>query len=170
MAPATPQSAPRSAPQVGEFLRRVDPQLALIRSGVMQRIARTDLLGMPFAASIFGPGASSTPCRVFLEEFTSQDHKQLLPLLERLSTTGYYDRLGEITVPTVVICGEQDRTTPRWHSETMGRDIPGASITWVPDAGHMLNWQTPRDHTGAPPRLSRVTTELARGHGPSNRD
>lgn len=118
-------------------------QIPLIRSGVMERIARTDLLGMPFAASIWGPDPSPAACRVFLEEFTSQDHKQLLPLLERLATTGYYDRLGEITVPTVVICGEQDSTTPRWHSEAMGRDIPHASNVWVPDAGHMLNWQAP---------------------------
>jgi len=129
-------------------------QIPLIRSGVMERIAATDLLGMPFAASIFGPGASPAACRVFLEEFTSQDHQQLLPLLERLATTGYYDRLGAIGVPTVVICGEQDSTTPRWHSEAMGRDIPTASNVWVPDAGHMLNWQAPETLVAAVTELS----------------
>lgn len=130
-------------------------QLPLIRSGVMQRIARTELLGLLFAASIYGPGASPAPCRVFLEEFTARDHRALVPLLERMTRDGYYDRLAEITVPTVVVCGEQDRTTPRWHSEAMGRDIPGAGNVWIPDAGHMLNWQTPEALVAAITRLSR---------------
>lgn len=118
-------------------------QIPLLRWGVMDRIVRTELLGMPFAASIVGPGASPAICRAFLEEFAAQDHQQLLPLLERMARSGYYDRLGEIDVPTVVICGERDSTTPRWHSEAMGRDIRGARTVWVPDAGHMLNWQHP---------------------------
>lgn len=118
-------------------------QLPLIRSGIMQRIVRTELLGLPFAASIYGPDPSPAACQVFLEEFRAHDHRATLPLLARLADTGFYDRLGELTVPTVVICGEQDRTTPRWHSEAMGRDIPDARTVWVPDAGHMLNWQRP---------------------------
>ena len=118
-------------------------QIPLITSGVMDRIVRTDALGMPFAASIWGPDPSPAGCRVFLDEFAAQDHQQLVPLLQRLATTSYYDRLGEIDVPTVVVCGEEDETTPRWHAEAMGRDIPGARNVWVPDAGHMLNWQAP---------------------------
>ena len=119
-------------------------QIPLIRSGVMERIARTELLGMPFAASIYGPDPSPAACRAFLAEFLQQDHQQLMPLLTRLATTGFYDRLHEIDLPTVVICGEQDTTTPRWHSEAMGRDIPGARNVWVPGAGHMLNWEAPQ--------------------------
>ena len=43
---------------------------------------------MPFAASIWGPDPSPAACRVFLEEFTSQDHQQLLPLLLMMSAPG----------------------------------------------------------------------------------
>lgn len=118
-------------------------QIPLITSGVMERAVRNDLVGYPFAASIWGPDPSPAACRVFLDEFAAQDHQQLVPLLERLATTSYYDRLHDIGVPTVVICGEEDETTPRWHSETLGREIPGARNVWVPAAGHMLNWQAP---------------------------
>ena len=118
-------------------------QIPLITSGVMDRIVRTDVLGYPFAASIWGPDPSPAACRVFLDEFADQDHQQLVPLLERLATTSFYDRLHEIDVPTIVICGEEDETTPRWHSETMGREIPNARNVWVPGAGHMLNWEAP---------------------------
>lgn len=118
-------------------------QIPLITSGVMDRVVRTDLLGYPFAASIWGPDPSPAACRVFLDEFASQDHQQLVPLLQRLAITSYYDRLHDIDVPTIVICGEADETTPRWHAETMGRLIPRARNVWVPDAGHMLNWEAP---------------------------
>ena len=87
--------------------------------------------------------ASPVACRVFLDEFRAQDHQALVPLLQRLATTSYYDRLGELDVPTIVVCGEEDSTTPRWHSERMGSEIPGARNVWVPDGGHMLNWQAP---------------------------
>jgi pimeloyl-ACP methyl ester carboxylesterase len=129
-------------------------QIPLIRSGVMERIAATDTLGFPFGASLYGDDPSPAAIRVFLDEFVANDHRLLVPLLERLATTGWYERLGEIDVPTVVVCGEEDHTTPRWHSEAMGRDIPGARNVWVPGAGHMLNWE-------APDVLVDVVTELA---------
>lgn len=116
-------------------------QIPLIQLGIMEAVARTDLLGYPFAASVFGPNPSPAACRVFLDEFAAQNHTRLVPLLKRLANTSYYDRLHLIDLPTVVICGEQDTTTPRWHSELMGSSIPGARNVWVPDAGHMLNWQ-----------------------------
>lgn len=118
-------------------------QIPMIKSGVMQAVAGTELLGYPFAASIWGPDPSPAALRVFLDVFLTADHSRLVPTLERLASTSYYDRLHTIPVPTVVICGEQDSTTPRWHSEAMARDIPNATNVWVPDAGHMLNWQAP---------------------------
>ena len=118
-------------------------QIPMIRSGVMQRIARDETLGLLFAASIWGPRPSYAACRVFLDVFLRADHTELVGLLQQLTESGYYDRLGAISLPTVVVCGEEDATTPRWHSESLGRDIPGARNVWVPDAGHMLNWQAP---------------------------
>lgn len=118
-------------------------QIPLITSGLLQRLVARETPGLLFAASIYGPGAPPVACSVFLEEFLAQDHQALVPLLQRLATTSFYDRLDRIEVPTVVVCGEADSTTPRWHSERMGADIPNARNVWVPDAGHMLNWQAP---------------------------
>lgn len=119
-------------------------QVPMITSGVMEKVARSPVMGPLFAATIWGPDPSPAACRVFLDLFTSRDHQPLVPLLERLAYTGFYDRLGEIAVPTVIVCGEEDSTTPRWHAEEMGRLIPNSRNVWVPDAGHMLNWQAPQ--------------------------
>ena len=47
----------------------------------------------------------------------------------------------EITVPTIVLCGSKDQTTPPWQSERLAAGIPEAQGWWVPRAGHMLNWE-----------------------------
>lgn len=118
-------------------------QIPLIQSGVLQASLRFGPAGKAFAASIYGPNPSPTACQVFLDIFAATDHKALVPLMERLAHTSFYDRLHEIDLPTVVITGEEDQTTPRWHAEAMGDGIPGATNVWVPGAGHALNWSHP---------------------------
>ena len=44
-------------------------------------------------------------------------------------------------MPTIVLCGSKDQTTPPWQSERLAAGIPGAQGWWVPRAGHMLNWE-----------------------------
>ncbi len=122
---------------------QVRAQVPMITSGVMERIARGATTGPLFAASIWGPEPSPAAGRVFLEQFLAREHGPLVPLLQRLSYTGFYDRLGELDVPTVIVCGEADSTTPRSHAEAMAAGIRGSRNVWVPNAGHMLNWQAP---------------------------
>jgi len=53
------------------------------------------------------------------------------------------DRLKEILVPTLVICGEEDRLTPLRSSEYLHREIAGAHLVTVPGAGHMVMLEAP---------------------------
>jgi pimeloyl-ACP methyl ester carboxylesterase len=47
------------------------------------------------------------------------------------------DRLPRIAAPTLVVWGERDRKTPRPLSERIAREIAGAQLAVVPDAGHL---------------------------------
>jgi non-heme chloroperoxidase len=118
-------------------------QLPLLKSGILTALVKNELVGLPFGASIMGDNPSPAAIRAFVDDFLDQDHPSLLPALKALVETSYYDRLGEITLPTVVICGRKDQTTPPWHSEALGRDIPNARNIWVENRGHMLNWEAP---------------------------
>lgn len=118
-------------------------QLPLIRLGIMQRIARSPTYGWLFGASLCGERPSPAAIRWFNEMFVAQAHDRIFPILDVLGKESYYDRLGGIHVPTVVICGEEDRSTPRWHSEQLGARIPGARNVWVHGKGHLLNWEAP---------------------------
>ncbi len=133
---STAGDASRGAPQ-----NKV--QLPLLKSGLLTWLVKNDLFGLPFGASIMGDTPSPAAIRSFVDDFLAQDHGPLIPILKELVETSYYDRLGEISVPTVVICGRRDQTTPPWHSETLGRDIPNARNVWVEHRGHMLNWEAP---------------------------
>ena len=59
------------------------------------------------------------------------------------------DRLGEISVPTLVICGELDDATVPQRSEALVEHIPGAELVMVPDAGHHSPIENPGPVTDA---------------------
>lgn len=121
--------------------RNPDPfpleRLAREPDGAEVCIARPD--GTVLRALVAGEG----PISVFLEAFVRQDHKALLPILRALEREDRYPRLGEITVPTVVMVGSADRATPSGHSRGLAAGIPGARLITVSGAGHILGWEAP---------------------------
>ena len=58
------------------------------------------------------------------------------------------DRLGSLTVPSLVLIGERDRhqggTGVHWEqSQALMRLVPGATFASIPDASHGYFWQVP---------------------------
>ncbi len=54
-------------------------------------------------------------------------------------------KLAGVRVPTLVICGREDRATEGRHSESLARTIPGAKLVWIEDSGHMSAIERPRE-------------------------
>ena len=48
------------------------------------------------------------------------------------------ERLGELTVPTLVVHGTEDPVLPYGHSQALVRDIPGAELLALEQTGHEL--------------------------------
>jgi pimeloyl-ACP methyl ester carboxylesterase len=46
------------------------------------------------------------------------------------------DRIGKIVCRTLIVCGEDDRMTPRKYSEYLHQKIIGSKLAVVPGAGH----------------------------------
>jgi 2-succinyl-6-hydroxy-2,4-cyclohexadiene-1-carboxylate synthase len=59
------------------------------------------------------------------------------------------DRLGEISVPTLVVVGERD--LPDFHAiaETLAQGIGGARRVVLPNVGHMANMEAPQQFNAA---------------------
>jgi pimeloyl-ACP methyl ester carboxylesterase len=53
-------------------------------------------------------------------------------------TTGYYERLPEIKVPTLIIAGESDITVVAENSKILASRIPGSELVIFKNAGHLL--------------------------------
>jgi non-heme chloroperoxidase len=81
---------------------------------------------------------------VFRDVFTRQNHKPLIPIAHAFMREDRYPRLGEISVsvPTAVMVGAADRTTPPGHAQRLAAGVPGARLITIADAAHMLNWET----------------------------
>jgi pimeloyl-ACP methyl ester carboxylesterase len=118
-------------------------QIPLLETGILQRLARTRTGGILFGAAQCGKRPSPAMIEVFLEVFLQQAHASLVPIVRAFAREDRYPRLAEIAVPTVVMVGSADRSTPPSHARRLTAGIPGARLITVPDAGHMLNWEDP---------------------------
>jgi pimeloyl-ACP methyl ester carboxylesterase len=54
------------------------------------------------------------------------------------------DRLREIRLPTLIVCGAEDRMTPMKYAESLHRHIAGSRLVAIPGAGHMVILEQPR--------------------------
>ncbi len=55
------------------------------------------------------------------------------------------DRIGGISTPALIICGDQDRLTPVAYSEYLHRGIGRSSLVKVRGAGHMVAVERPEE-------------------------
>jgi non-heme chloroperoxidase len=118
-------------------------QIPLMQLGILQRMLRSKTVAVLFGAAQCGTHPSPEMISVFVESFNEhvEAHGSLLPIVRAFSREDRYPRLGEISVPTVVMVGSADRTTPPSHSRRLAAGIPGARRVTIPDAGHLLNWE-----------------------------
>lgn len=56
------------------------------------------------------------------------------------AVVGYetYERLSEISIPTLVLHGQSDRLVPHGNGEDLARRIPGARFVSIPNASHIF--------------------------------
>ncbi len=65
--------------------------------------------------------------------------------------------LARIDVPTLVVCGRDDTSTPPARSEEIVRGIRGATMAWIESAGHMSPIERPAPVSDALAKLVRET-------------
>lgn len=57
--------------------------------------------------------------------------------------------LSSITVPTLILVGDEDVITPMADAELMHREIPGSRLEIIAGAGHVLNLERPEEFNAA---------------------
>jgi pimeloyl-ACP methyl ester carboxylesterase len=69
--------------------------------------------------------------------------------IEATVRTESHGRLSDIRVPTHVVCGAEDRLTTPEMAREIASMIPGAELTIIPGAGHLVNIEKPAEFDAA---------------------
>jgi pimeloyl-ACP methyl ester carboxylesterase len=116
-------------------------QIPLLKSGLLGRMVRTDVVGRPFARTLMGDEPDDAMGAAFLRMFRAQHLRPLVPILEAMVREDRYADLAGIELPCTIVVGDSDRTTPPFHTDELAAGIVGSRLVRVPRAGHMLNWE-----------------------------
>jgi len=91
-----------------------------------------------FVESIFTPKTNPTTVRQSFEIMAAAGPEVILADLRCGRDFNRQSQVQNIQVPTLVLCGEQDRLTPPELSIFLADKIPGARLEIIKRAGHML--------------------------------
>lgn len=117
-------------------------QIPLIKSGILLRLISIPAIGKAFTRSLTGSYHQGM-AEAFVPIFRSHDHSRLIPIMEAMTGESRYPDLAEIELPTTIVIGTKDRTTPPFHTEDMHARIEGSRLVRIEGKGHALNWEAP---------------------------
>jgi pimeloyl-ACP methyl ester carboxylesterase len=112
-----------------------------ILDGILQNPEAAVRLICDFA---FGPEAPSEMVRLGRRQMNETPAEVLYGDFVACNTFDVMERLGEIAMPTLVLCGTQDHITPLKYSVYLREQIKGATFNLVEGAGHMVMVERPR--------------------------
>ncbi len=54
------------------------------------------------------------------------------------------EKLGDIKIPTLIVCGTEDKMTPPQYSKSLHEELPNSELEFIEGAGHMVMLEKPR--------------------------
>jgi 3-oxoadipate enol-lactonase len=103
----------------------------------------------PVMRVLFGPKFLTDPARAELRAHCRRrliaNHRLGITRAARgvITRRGIYEQLDRIALPTLILVGDQDLTTPPLRSERIHARIPGSRLRWIPEAGHSSTIEEP---------------------------
>lgn len=102
------------------------------------------VMGIMFSPDTLGDSARRDEMALWRERMTANDRTALIRFGRAIfRRDSVVERLGEITVPTLVIVGEDDNAQPIARHQVMAQGIPGARLEVIPGAGHLSTIDQP---------------------------
>jgi len=93
----------------------------------------------------WGPGADNSLIELGREALEEAGPDVLLGDFRACDSFDVMDRLGEIEIPVLVVCGTADALTPVKYARFLAEHIPDAWLVTVEGAGHMVMLERPRE-------------------------
>jgi pimeloyl-ACP methyl ester carboxylesterase len=93
--------------------------------------------------NFFSPAASQDLIRLSKQGLLKTNPSVMLGDFLACNRFDVADRLADIQIPTLVLCGEKDKMMPPKFSTSLRDAIPNAQLSIVENAGHMLQLEQP---------------------------
>ena len=103
----------------------------------------------PFTTEAFSPKTDFAVMREMWMEQVETDPRVRYFDLAACNQFDITARLGEITVPTLIVAGRDDAFTPPQQSEVLHKGIKGSKLVVIEDAGHTVSNEKPEEFNGA---------------------
>lgn len=103
----------------------------------------------PVARTLVGPNASEAAFRRLVDSMSRLHKESYIKSIEASVMMDLRSDLGAIAVPTHVVVGSEDRLTTVAMAREMAAEIPGAELTVIDDAGHLVNIEKPAEFNAA---------------------
>ncbi|MBJ6123835.1 alpha/beta fold hydrolase [Microvirga splendida] len=110
-----------------------------------------------------GDVALLAPLKEMVMRATPEQHQRQIRAL--LNRPNLVPRLADITCPTLVMVGRQDRWSPLAQHEEMAARIPNAELVVIEDSGHMTLLEQPEQVSSALLRWMGFESRHASAHG-----
>ncbi|GHJ41811.1 3-oxoadipate enol-lactonase [Streptomyces sp. TS71-3] len=94
----------------------------------------------------FTPGFSDP---ALVEDLRTTDPAGYAACCDALAAFDIRDRLSEVTAPTLLVAGREDRATPPEHLREISDAVPGALLTELPGTPHLAPAERPAAVLGA---------------------
>jgi pimeloyl-ACP methyl ester carboxylesterase len=123
------------------------PRLASVSTWLADRLPdgaaalRARDLGLILARVGFGQHPSASHIEATRQMILATSPATRRDAVAALAGLDLSDRLGEIGLPTLVVCGTSDLITPVAEARRIARRIPGSQLVEVPGGGHMLMYE-----------------------------
>ncbi len=129
--------------------------IALVASGGRLRVDPALLAGLRQAAGYrellrdlnrrwFAPAADPALLQLSERRLAEVDQQVVAADFQACDRFDVLDRLGQVRVPALVVCGLQDQMMPERYCRKLAYGIPGAHLVFVPDTGHMPMLEQPQ--------------------------
>jgi 3-oxoadipate enol-lactonase len=103
----------------------------------------------PVARTLVGPNASREAFMQLVDSMSRLHKESYIKSIEATVKMDVRTDLGNIRVPTHVVVGSEDRLTTVAMAREMANEIPGAVLTVIDDAGHLVNIEKPAEFNAA---------------------
>ena len=118
--------------------------LPAVLDGLRQEGERQQSMGM-MAEFCLSPSTGEPLRSSFTEKFRHTSPELVLNDLLACDAFDVMKRIGEISLPTWIIVGEDDNLTPMKYARFLHEHISGSRLSVIPGAGHLVMMEKPKE-------------------------